>query len=199
MIAEEYQLISMSSWPNGTLSTEAGKQCIQPGYRAALERLLSGAREVGMIAPAPLPPITPEDQIFEGFSEYLRQERGLRRGLSSPISQSFAAFVRCALRAPTISATSDKSASPATSSATPEMGARDLGSACSGCCTHFREYLHHIRLTPLPLAACVPSIRRGKLASLTDISVRRAGREGPRCLRSGHRAGTVPPCRMRGR
>jgi hypothetical protein len=39
--------------------------------------LLSVLREAGMIAPAPLPPITPEDQIFEGFSDYLRQERGL--------------------------------------------------------------------------------------------------------------------------
>jgi hypothetical protein len=55
----------------------AGKQCIQPGDLAALKRLLSVLREAGMIAPAPLPPITPEDQIFEGFSDHLRQERGL--------------------------------------------------------------------------------------------------------------------------
>ena len=45
----------------------AGKQCIQPSDRAALKRLLSVLREAGMIAPAPLPPITPEDQIFGGF------------------------------------------------------------------------------------------------------------------------------------
>ena len=59
------------------LKDRAGKQSLQPGDRAALKRLLSALREVGMIAPAPLPPITPEDQIFEGFSDYLRQERGL--------------------------------------------------------------------------------------------------------------------------
>ena len=59
------------------LKYRAGKQCLQPGDRAALKRLLSALREVGMIAPAPLPPITPQDQIFEGFSDYLRQERGL--------------------------------------------------------------------------------------------------------------------------
>jgi hypothetical protein len=39
--------------------------------------LLSVSREAGMIVPAPLPPITPDDQIFEGFSDYLRQEHGL--------------------------------------------------------------------------------------------------------------------------
>ena len=67
------------------LKYRAGKQCIQPGDRAALKRLLSVLREVGMIAPAPLPPITPEDQIFEGFSDYLRQERGLApRSIISP-------------------------------------------------------------------------------------------------------------------
>jgi hypothetical protein len=59
------------------LKYRAGKQCIQPGDRAALKRLLSVLREAGMIAPAPLPPITPEDQIFGGFSDYLRRERGL--------------------------------------------------------------------------------------------------------------------------
>jgi hypothetical protein len=56
------------------LKYRAGKQCIQPGDRAALKRLLSVLREAGMIAPAPLPPITPEDQIFEGFSDYLRRD-----------------------------------------------------------------------------------------------------------------------------
>ena len=56
------------------LKYRAGKQCIQRGDRAALKRLLSVLREAGMIAPAPLPPITPEDQIFEGFSDYLRRD-----------------------------------------------------------------------------------------------------------------------------
>src|SRR4029077_5633282 len=59
------------------LKCRAGKQCIQLGDRAALKRLLSVLRGAGMIAPAPLPPITPEDQIFEGFSDYLRREHGL--------------------------------------------------------------------------------------------------------------------------
>ena len=53
------------------------KQCLQPGDRAALKRFLVVLRGSDMIAPAPQPPITPEDQIFAGFSSYLRQERGL--------------------------------------------------------------------------------------------------------------------------
>lgn len=52
------------------------KQCVQRSDRAALKRLLSVLREAGMIASAPLLPITSEDQIFEGFSDYLRRERG---------------------------------------------------------------------------------------------------------------------------
>jgi hypothetical protein len=48
-----------------------------PGDRAALKRFLVVLRESDMIAPAPQPPITPEDRIFAGFSNYLRQERGL--------------------------------------------------------------------------------------------------------------------------
>ena len=55
----------------------AGKQFIQPGDRAALKRLLSVLRDAGTIRPATLPPITPQDQIFEEFSDYLRRERGL--------------------------------------------------------------------------------------------------------------------------
>ncbi len=34
-------------------------------------------RDAGMIPPAALPPITPQDRIFEEFSDYLRRERGL--------------------------------------------------------------------------------------------------------------------------
>jgi hypothetical protein len=40
-----------------------GKQSIQPGDRAALKRWLSVLRDAGTIVPAPLPPISPQDQI----------------------------------------------------------------------------------------------------------------------------------------
>ena len=53
------------------------KQSIQPGDRAALKRWLSVLRDVGTIAPAALPPMSPQDQIFAEFSDYLQRERGL--------------------------------------------------------------------------------------------------------------------------
>ena len=59
------------------LRYRGGKQSIQPGDRAALKRWLSVLREAGSITPAAPPPITPQDQIFEEFGDYLRRQRGL--------------------------------------------------------------------------------------------------------------------------
>ena len=59
------------------LRYRGNKQSIQPGDRAALKRWLSVLRETGTITPAALQPITPQDQIFQEFSDYLRRERGL--------------------------------------------------------------------------------------------------------------------------
>ena len=67
----------MNAWSSATSGTEPAKQSIQPGDRAALKRWLSVLRDAGTIAPAALPPITPQDQIFEEFDDYLRRERGL--------------------------------------------------------------------------------------------------------------------------
>jgi len=149
------------------LKYRAGKQSLQPGDRAALKRLLSALREVGMIAPAPLPPITPEDQIFEGFSDYLRQERGLApRSIIShlPVVRRFLREV-CPAGAGDLTNISQERVIRYI-----ERHARD-GSAGSGkrMCWSLRaflRYLHHKGLTPLALADCIPSIRRWKLASL---------------------------------
>ena len=66
------------------LKHRAGKQCIQPGDRAALKRFLSVLREAGMIAPAALPPISPQDQIFGEFADYLQGKRGFPPTLVTP-------------------------------------------------------------------------------------------------------------------
>jgi hypothetical protein len=121
------------------LKYRAGKQCIQPGDRAALKRLLSVLREAGMIAPAPLPPITPEDQIFEGFSDYLRRERGLAPRSIIRHLPFVRRFLREVCPAGAISARSAKRTSPATSSATPGIGARDPGRRCAGRYGHFSD------------------------------------------------------------
>ena len=59
------------------LECRARKQSIQPGDRTAFKRLLPVLRNAGMIAPAALPPVTPQEQIFQEFDDYLRIERGL--------------------------------------------------------------------------------------------------------------------------
>jgi site-specific recombinase XerD len=143
------------------------KQSIQPGDRAALRRFLSVLREVGMIAPAIRPPLTPHEQIFEAFSQYLREERGL-----APKSiVHHLPFIRLFLREVCPGGASDLCRiSQADVTRYIERHARDQ-SAASGksmcwALRSFLRYLHHKGLNPLPLVGSVPSIRRWKLASL---------------------------------
>lgn len=149
------------------LKHRARKQCIQPGDRAALKRLLAVLRDAGMIASAPLPPITPEDQIFERFGDYLRQERGLApksiiRHL--PVVRRFLREV-CPAGASDLAKIRQEDVTGYV-----ERHARDwsAGSGKAMCWSlrAFLRYLHHRGLNPLALAGCVPSIRRWKLASL---------------------------------
>lgn len=62
-------------------------------------------------------------------------------------------------------------------SATPRIGAREQARRCAGRCA-FLRYLHHQGLNARPLADCVPSMRRWKLATLPTFlaaaQVRRA-------------------------
>ncbi len=149
------------------LKYRARKLCIQAGDRAALKRLLSVLREAGMIAPAPLPPTTPEHQIFEGFSDYLRQERGLAPRSIICHLPSIRRFLRevCPAGARDLGNISREGVTRYI-----ERHARD-GSAESGkrMCWSLRaflRYLHHKGVTRLALADCVPSVRQWKLASL---------------------------------
>ncbi len=149
------------------LQRRGGKQSIQPGDRAALKRLLSVLREAGMIAPAALPPITSQDEIFEAFGDYLRRERGL-----APKSIiRHLPVIRRFLHEVCPAGDSDLGKiSPEGVTRYVERHARDW-SAASGkaMCWSLRavlRYLNHTGLNLLPLAGCVPSIRRWKLASL---------------------------------
>ena len=149
------------------LRHRAGKQSIQPGDWAAMKRLLSVLRDAGTIAPAALPPITPQDQIFEEFGDYLRRERGLApksivRHL--PVIRRFLHEV-CPGGAGDLSKISQEDVTRYI-----ERHARDWspksGRAMCWSLRAFLRYLHHKGLNPLALAGCVPSIRRWKLASL---------------------------------
>jgi site-specific recombinase XerD len=149
------------------LRYRGGKQSIQPGDRAALKRWLSVLRDVGTIAPAALLPITPQDQIFEEFGDYLRGERGL-----APKSiVRHQPFIRRFLREVCPAGVGDLSKiSQEDVIRYIERHARDWsaesGKAMCWSLRAFLRYLHHRGLNPLALAGCVPSIRRWKFASL---------------------------------
>jgi hypothetical protein len=81
----------------GYLRCRATTRFIQAGDRAALKRLLSVLRNAGTIAPAKVLPLTPHEQIFEAFSQYLRKERGLATKSIVAICRSFVcSCARCA-------------------------------------------------------------------------------------------------------
>jgi site-specific recombinase XerD len=149
------------------LRHRARKQSLQPGDQAALKRFLSVLREAGTIAPTALPPMPPQDQIFEGFRYYLRRERGLVpksiiRHL--PIIRRFLREV-CPAGASDLGKISQEDVTRYI-----ERHARDWspgsGKAMCWSLRAFLRYLNHRGLNPLALAGCVPSIRRWKLASL---------------------------------
>jgi hypothetical protein len=122
------------------LRHRGGKQSIQPGDRAALKRWLSVLRETGTITPAARQPITPQDQIFQEFSDYLRRERGLApRSIVShlPAIRRFLHEV-CPAGAGDLGRISQDDVTR-TSSATPEMGVRSPARRCAGRCAHFSD------------------------------------------------------------
>lgn len=149
------------------LRHRAKGRSIQAGDRAAFKRLLSVLREAGTIAPAALPPLTPHEQIFEAFSRYLREERGLApesvvRHL--PVVRLFLHEV-CPGGAGDLGRISQEDVARHI-----ERHARDgsagTGKAMCWALRAFLRYLHGKGLNPLALAGCVPSIRSWKLASL---------------------------------
>jgi len=149
------------------LRYRGGKQSIQPGDRAALKRWLSVLRETGTITPAALRPITPQDQIFREFGDYLRRERGLApRSIVSylPAIRRFLNEV-CPAGVGDLGRISQENVTRYV-----ERHARDgspeSGKAMCRSLRAFLRYVHHSGLNPLALAGCVPSIRQWKLTSL---------------------------------
>lgn len=114
-----------------------------------------------------LPPVTPQEQIFQEFDDYLRRERGLApqsiiRHL--PVIRQFLREV-CPAGAGDLDKIRQEDVTRYV-----ERHARDWspasGKAMCWSLRAFLRYLHHAGLNPLPLAGCVPSVRRWKLASL---------------------------------
>jgi site-specific recombinase XerD len=149
------------------LRHRARKQSIQPGDRCALKRWLSVLREEGAIAPAVPPPLTSHDRIFDQFDAYLRTQRGLApksivRHL--PVIRRFLHEV-CPAGDDDLGKISQEEVIGYI-----ERHAQDwspgTGKAMCWSLRAFLRYLHHQGLNPCPLADCVPSMRRWKLASL---------------------------------
>ncbi|MBY0322068.1 MAG: site-specific integrase [Reyranella sp.] len=147
------------------LRQRAGKQFIQPGDRAALKRLLSVSRDAGMIAPARPAPITPHEQIFEEFADYLRRERGLAPKSIIRHLPIIRRFLREVCPAGDLGRVSQKDVTRYVERHARDQSA-DSGKAMCWVLRAFLRYLYVKGLNALALAGCVPSIKRWKLASL---------------------------------
>ncbi len=174
------------------LRHRGGKQSIQPGDRAALKRLLSVLREAGMIAPAALPPITSQDEIFEEFGDYLRRERGLAPKSIIRHLPAIRLFLRevCPAGSGDLCKISQEGVTRYI-----ERHARDRGAASGkAMCWALRSllrYLHHKGLNPLPLAGSVPSIQEMETGEPANLSLCSASSDNPRRLRPRDRSGAA--------
>jgi Phage integrase family/Phage integrase, N-terminal SAM-like domain len=149
------------------LRNRARKRSRYSGDRPALNRFLSALRDAGKIAPPETPRITPQDHIFAEFSGYLQRERGLASRTITwhlPTIRRFLCEV-CPGGSDGLGKISQSDVVRYV-----ERHARDAspgyGKLMCSSLRAFLRYLHHKGLNPLPLAGCVPSIRRWKLANL---------------------------------
>lgn len=137
------------------------------GDRSALRRLLSTLRQEGLISAAVPIERTEHEQIVEMFATYLSNERGLAASTVEShklLSHRFLMEI-CPAGADEFAAL------------TPEIvigyverhaldGSADSGKAMCGVVRAFLRYLHLKGFISTPLADCVPSIRRWRLAGL---------------------------------
>jgi site-specific recombinase XerD len=149
------------------LQHRAGRQSIQPGDRAALRRWLAVLRDASAIAPSAPPSLTPQEQIFAKFADYLQRERGLApksilRHL--PTIRRFLGEVRVA-DADDLAKISRKDVIRYVERHTHDWSP-ETGKAMCWSLRAFLRYLHHVELHPASLADSVRSMRGWKLAAL---------------------------------
>jgi len=140
---------------------------INAGDRAALRRLLSALRHKGLIASARPVELTEREQIIAAFSAYLTHERGLARNTGVRHKLLVHRFLQEVY--PT-GACEFATLSPEIIIGYVERhaldGSADSGKAMCWILRAFLRYLHLKGLVTAPLAGCVPSIRRWRLAGL---------------------------------
>lgn len=135
--------------------------------KATLRRLLSALRDQGAIPAAPPIELTPQQKLIEAFSAYLVRERGLVRstiGSQTPHIRRFLGEI-------------DPLGTGDFAALSPEIvigfierhaldSSADSGKTMCWSLRAFLRYLHLRGLIATPLADCVPSIRRWRLAGL---------------------------------
>jgi site-specific recombinase XerD len=140
---------------------------INAGDRAALRRLLSALRDKGLIAVAPPVELTEQEQIVEAFSAHIIHERGLSHSASDRHKLLARRFLQEVYPAGTCEF----------AILNPEFvigyverhaldGSADSGKAMCWSLRAFLRYLHLRGYIADPIADCVPSIRRWRLAGL---------------------------------
>lgn len=137
------------------------------GDRSALRRLIAVMREAGIVAPAAPPVLGHRDQILEHYRRYLVQ----RIGLSASSAQGYAWFNRRFLRDIAFTGSDDfTQLTHADIVGYVERHAHDGSPATAKIlCTRLRSllrYLHVEGYVAHDLAACVPSVKRWRLANL---------------------------------
>lgn len=135
--------------------------------KATLRRLLSALRDQGVVPPALPIELTPQQKVVEAFSAHLANERGLTRsaiGSQTPHIRRFLGEI-------------DPLGIGNFSTLSPEIvigyierhaldGAADGGKTMCWSLRAFLRYLHLRGHVDVPLAECIPSIRRWRLAGL---------------------------------
>jgi site-specific recombinase XerD len=140
---------------------------INAGDRAALRRLLSALRDKRLIAAAPAVELTEQERILEAFAAYLTHERGLARSTGERHRLLVQRFLQEVYPAGTCEFATLR----------PEIiigyverhaldGSADSSKALCWTLRAFLRYLHLKGFIAAPLADCVPSIRRWRLAGL---------------------------------
>lgn len=149
------------------LRHHGAKQTTHLDDRAALTRWLSTLRAAGVIAPAPAPTMTPQEQIFAGFGDYLQSERGLK---VKTIAHHWPAIRRFLFEVCPVGAGDLGKIKPDDVIHYVERHAQDWSPKSTKLmCWSLRaflRYLHHTGLNPQALAGCVPSIREWRLVGL---------------------------------
>lgn len=155
---------------------------------ATLRRVLSSLRGRGLIPMAPPVELTPRQRVLEAFSTYLARDRGL---MPSTIGSQVLHVLRFLEEI-------DPAGSGDFALLCPEIiigyverhaldGAPDSGKAMCWSLRSFLRYLHLRGDIAAPLADCVPSIRRWRLAGLpTFLSPEKVQQVLDSCDRTTH-------------